>query len=281
MAVEGVAEKLLSEVAAIDKSFAVKAKILGITKHFGEEEVKISGVTYECEPFNAREIAVWINDFESYLAPTVKEVEYDPANGSVKAVRVKPMNMTAALLREKAAHIFVAGQIIKKAMGLTFDGYMAGSDKMGFREIKPCDIMRTTATTETPSDTWSFSFAADEDYWIGYGTDNSTAATIDKYIGMCIVGIANLSDSQVVEQVKFKVGNIEYPPIVLKPTLTLADTPDRIPVKRIPTIILKPRDTVLGKAYSSDAATNELVLIGVTYGKGNKLQNFTVSSVET
>jgi hypothetical protein len=158
---------------------------------------------------------------------------------------------------------------------------MAGADKVGFREIKPCDIMRTTAVTETPADTWSFAFAADTDYWIGYGTDNTTAATIDKYVGMCVVGIANLSDSQVVEQVKFKVGNIEYPPIILKPTLTLADTPDRVPIKRIPTVILKPRDTVLAQSYSSAAGTNELVLVGVTYGKGSKLQNLHVTTVET
>ena len=279
--VSSVAQKIFNELKAIDKNLAIKAHLLGIVKYFGIEEVTISGVTYECEPFNAQEIAKWVNDFESYIAPTIKEIEYNPVTGEVKTVRVKPMNITSALLREKAAHIFVAGQVIKKSMGLTFEGYMAGSDKMGFREIKPCDIIRRTDGTEKPADTWEFSFTEDESPWIGYGTNYANEVTIDKYIGMVIVGVANLSDNQVVEQIKFKVGNVEFPPIVLKPAVTLADMPDRVPAKRIPTIILKPRDTVIGKAYCSASATNELVLIGVTYGKGNKLQNFTVNNVET
>jgi hypothetical protein len=281
MEVVGKGKEMFEKLKSINKTLAIKAQLLGIVKYFGIEEVRISGVTYECEPFNAHEIAVWVNDFESYIAPTIKEIEYDPTTGTSKVVRVKPMNITSAILREKAAHIFVAGQVIKKAMGLTFDGYMAGSDKMGFRETKPCDIMRTSDATETPADTWSFSFSADEGNWIGYGTGYSNPVTIDKYIGICVVGVMNLSDNQVVEQIKFKVGNVEFPPIILKPVVTVADMPDRVPAKRIPTVILKPRDTVFGKAYCSAAATNELVLIGVTYGKGSKLQPFHVTTVET
>jgi len=270
-------------VEKLPGSIKVKLKLLGIDldRDIGVEYVLINGVQYEAEPFTADEIVKWVEHFESYIAPVMKEIEYDPNTGIPMRVKIKPMNITSAILREKARHIFVAGQIIKQSMGLSFDGYMAGSDKMGFRPIKPFDIMRTTDATETPADTWSFSFTADEDYWIGYGTNNANPATIDKYIGIVITGIANLSDNQVVEQVKFKVGNVEYPPVVLKPVLTMSDSPDRVPAMRIPTIILKPRDTVQATTYSSAAATNELVLLGVTYGKGSKLLPLSVSTVES
>lgn len=266
--------------AGLSPSEKKLVQILGIEPYIGAKTVTISGVKYTCDPFDTDEIKRWLNDFTTFLAPYKKEIDVDQS-GNVKT-RLKPMSNIGALLQAKAPHIFVGGQIVRKDTSWgTFEGYMAGADMMGFREIKPTDIMRTDDSTETANTTWEFSFAADDDYWIGYGSNNTTAATIDKYLGMVIVGVANLSDSQVVEQIRFKIGNVEYPPAVLKPALILADTPHRVPVKPVPTMIIKPRDTVLGKAYSSSAATNELVLVGITYGRGQKLTNFAPTSVES
>jgi len=272
---------VLEEVAArgrYGRVLAAYARVLGLEEVVGKEEVRIGRDTYEMEPFTADELMRFINDFISYIAPYKKEIEY--RNGKYVTV-IKPYNNIAALLQAKAAHILAAGQIIKKAgdMGV-FYGYFCNADQYGFREIKPSDIMRTTDTTETPSDTWSFSFSADEGNWIGYSTGYGTAVNIDKELGMCVTGIANLSDSQVVEQVYFKIGNIDMPPIILKPVVTLADSDYRVPVKPIPTMIFKPKDTVFAKAYCSSAATNEVVLLGVTFGKGRKLHTFKPTSVD-
>lgn len=232
------------------------------------QQVEIDGMSFPATPFDEEELGIFDDHYDTLIAPVI-----------YSAGKYVPLNNTAAILQGKKMHVLFAGMVAKRKFNLTFKGYYANTGELGFRPIKPTDVMRNAADPEVCTDTWDFQFAADSDYWIGWKADNLTPIHIDKDCLVIPVAIANTSPSQVVEQIKFKVGDITHKPIVLDTMLTMADTKDRVPIMPIKSMIFSPRDTVHGEAYSAAAGTNHLALVGVTFGLGSFLAPFVQTSV--
>ena len=171
--------------------------------------------------------------------------------------------------------------VAKDKFDAPFTGMSAGDSEIGMQKIRPGQILRTTAASETPSNTWSFSFTADADYWIGYGSNNTTAVNIDKDVLLLCLAMGFTQGSQpVVEEVLIKVGGTEYPVMVVRDAWT-ADNKFKVRAVPIRPFILVPKATCLGQTYSIAAGTNELVMYGLAFGMGRFLRKQEYTSVST
>ena len=168
-------------------------------------------------------------------------------------------------LNEEA--IIGAAEVAKDKLNAAFNGTSADS-QVGVQLIRPGHVLRTTAATETASNTWNFPFTAGADYWIGYGADNRAPVNVDKELLLLIMGVHFGQDSTpVVEELLIHVGETTYPLIVIRPAWAADDR-----VTRFRPILAEPRQKVLGQTYSIAAGTNELALLGLTFGLERKLK---------
>ncbi len=263
-----------------DLIFDYTIKSLNLYSVMDSKDVSIEGIRYKAQPFSLNELRIFIKEFNTVIAPVREIVSFGPTGLSVT---FEPLNNMSAVLRQKAAHILAGGMIAKKKIGggLSFGGYYANVGVLGWRHIKPIDVLRTTSTTETPYDSWSISYSAGNNNYIGYSTDRSTTINIDKNICVVPVAIGNKTvENQVIEQVKFKVGDNDFKPVMLDPMLHFIDSEFNMPVIPMKTMIFPPRGKIFAQARASASGTNQLVLVGVTFGDGGYLTDLTRTTVE-
>lgn len=261
------------------------AKEYGIDKVYQGNQVIIDGISYTAKPLSLAEARIWTAELDTLIAPVKTDITSKKLiDGTLVSIDSKtiPVGNIAGLLREKVQHLYMACMASKVAIDgqLLFTGFYAKPGEMGWRHIKPCDVMRSTAGTETPVDTWEFAFANNDDYWIGWNTNNTTKIDVDKNICVCAIGLATSSANFNVEQVKFTQNTQEQNPIQLKPLMAMADAIEGKRVMGMKTLFAKARALLLAQSYSFAANTCELMLVGVTYGDGKYLTDFTKTSVE-
>ncbi len=229
-----------------------KQAIIDSYPYYLEGNVNVDGVDWTAEPFSEEEVKQWVVQFNRYFATD------DPIG---------------KLFNDRRGHLFAAARIAKSKLAGSpvFAGVEGPSNALLFQELQAWHILRTTGATETPSKSWIMSLTVDEDYWIGYNTDNLSAINIDKELLVVPIAVADLTTNRAVRSLKIKVGDVDRKPIGIK-RLHVAPVGYRVPVIPIPTLILPPKETVLGKVYSDAAVTSgDLFLIGLTYGLGSKL----------
>lgn len=190
-----------------------------------------------------------------------------------------PDSFKAWLYKENMAAIKGGLEVAKNKLDAGFGGMAAGDAEIAMQDIRPGHILRTTGTTETPSNDWTFSFAADADYWIGYGTNNTTSINIDKELLLLALGVwFTQGANPVVEELLIKVGATDYPVEVIRDAWA-ADNPWGIRAMPIKPLLLVPKDTCLVQSYSIEAGTQELVLLGLAFGMGRLLRKQSFTSV--
>lgn len=172
-------------------------------------------------------------------------------------------------LNEK--EIISTAMIAKKEFG-AIKGMLASDSEVAVQLLRPGHIKRTTTTAETPSNTWNFTFTTAADYWIGFGTDNTTAVNISQYLVTVIFGAWWTQGAQpTIEEIYLQVGPTLYPIFVVRHGW-LADNPNRIRAVRFHPILAENRMTVLGQTYGIAAGDQELVLVGLAMGPGRYLR---------
>ena len=172
-------------------------------------------------------------------------------------------------------------EVAKEKFNAQFKGLLAGDNEIGIQLIRPGQIMRTAATTEAANNTWSFSFAASGDYYVGYSTSNTTAANIDKEVLLLVLGVAfTQGTAPTVEELYWTIGQTTYPVSVIR-AAWFADNKNQVRACRTHPMFLEPKQTVLVQSYSIAAATQELVLLGVAIGYGRFLRKTSYSSIAT
>ena len=177
-------------------------------------------------------------------------------------------NSNAVLAGVRAAKKKISGSPV-------FRGSMASSNELGMQLLRPGHIRRVNDNaTETADNTWEFTAtksttAASNQSWLGYGAaDYNTALSIDKRALMVVMGIVGYGSTCPFSEIQIKQGMTDYVVETLEPFLYNADSPEQIPISRIRTRILPPRETLLAKIRSRMAGTYEVGLVGVAIGTG-------------
>lgn len=218
-------------------------------------EVRVAGKEYVGEALTGEEKKLLLHHVYDYLA------------------RGNPFLLETFKLNEEA--IIGAAQVAKEKFDAAFNGTLAEDSQVGVQLIRPGHILRTTATMETASNTWSFSFAAGPDYWIGYGADNRLPVNIDRELLILMMGIDfGQNSTPVAEELLIHVGETTYPIIVIRQAWAADNR-----TARFHPILAEPRQRVLGQTYSIAAGVNDLVLLGLTFGLGSKLRLQSYSSI--
>lgn len=179
----------------------------------------------------------------------------------------------ANLFRDERHLLIAALQVAKAELGgQEFTGLFASDAEIGIQLIRPGHVLRTTGTTETVTNSWSFSFTVAGDYWIGFGANNTTAINVDKRACIVPMGIwFTQGGNPTVEELYVQLGGTTYPVNVIRHAW-LSDNAYNIRACRIRPMIWKPKGRPLVQSYSIAAATMELVLAGVTFGLGDYLR---------
>lgn len=183
------------------------------------------------------------------------------------------LGKTSAFLRnlfeEHRVEIESTLAILKKATGSRFAGAFASDNEIAVQLIRAPYLMRTTGATETPTATWSFAFASGADNFIGYATDNATAINIDKRLALCILGVQFTGNvGSVVDEVLWTHGNVNFPSQVIRHAWT-GDNDFGVRAVGLRPVIVGPKDTLLAAVHTIAAQTNELVVLGVAFAKGD------------
>lgn len=186
------------------------------------------------------------------------------------------------LFRDNLPNIVAGLQVAKSELGAApFRGMYAGDSELALQLIRPGYVLRSTAATETPANDWTFTFTSGNDYWIGFGTDNTTAINVDKRA--CIIPLA-VSWTQgglpTVEEVYVQLGGTSYPVNVIRHGW-YADNPNQVRYARIRPQIWRPKSRPLVQVRSISAAVQELVLIGIAFVMGDLARNQAPASVQT
>ena len=188
-------------------------------------------------------------------------------------------NYLRSLLNFNWQSIIGALQVAKEQFKQPFRGILATDSEIGVQLIRPGHVMRTTDTTETPANDWTFTFTADGDYWVGFGTNNTTAANIDKELLLLLLGVQFTQGNQpTVEELYIQIGETVYAPYVIRQAWQ-ADNPNRVRAQRIHPLLIEPKQTLLVQTYSILAGTNELVLLGLAFGPGRFLRKTSYTAV--
>lgn len=185
------------------------------------------------------------------------------------------------LLKENFQKIAGALAVAKEYFKAPFTGMSAGDGEIGLQKIRSGHLKRTTGTTETPSNDWTFSFASGNDYWLGYSTNNTTAANMDKEACVLVLGLMFTQGAQpVVEELYWQVGGTTYPVEVIRDAWA-ADNDFGVRGIPIRPKLLVPKATYLVQSRCTNAGDNELVALGVTFGLGRflRLQSYSTVSV--
>ena len=183
-------------------------------------------------------------------------------------------------------NIISAAGIAKQRFNAGFKGMLASDSDVGVQLIRPGHILRDTTAAETPINGWrsslvaSGAFTTSTDYWIGYGTNNTTALNVSQYLLMLVVGFQFLQgNAPTVEELLLTVGNTNFPAIVLRQAW-IADNVNRVRAVRVPPILVTPRQTVLGQVYSTDGGLQELAVLGLSFGPGRYLRRQTYAAAD-
>lgn len=214
---------------------------------------------YNGDPLTPEELALLQNQVDTMLA----------ARGS----------FYEELLKESFQKIAGALMVAKAYFKAPFTGMSAGDGEIGLQKVRSGHFRRTTAATETADNDWSFAFAAGNDYWAGFGANNTTAANIDKELCVLILGVVFTQGAQpVVEEMYWQVGGTTYPVEVIRDAW-LADNDFGVRGIPIRPKLLVPKATVLTQTRQTLAGTNELVALGVTFGLGRILRSQSYASI--
>ena len=186
------------------------------------------------------------------------------------------------LFKDNYANIVAGLQVAKSELGAApFRGMYAGDSELSMQLIRPAYVLRTTGATEAPANDWTFTFTSGNDYWIGFGTDNTTAINVDKRA--CVVPLAvawTQGGSPTVEEIYVQLGGTTYPVNVVRHGW-YADNLNRVRVARIRPQIWRPKSRPLVQVRSISAASQELVLIGVAFVMGDLARTQAPSTVQT
>jgi hypothetical protein len=186
-----------------------------------------------------------------------------------------------ALFMDNQALIKAACSVAKKAQGdVAYKGLWAGDTELGVSLILPEHVLRTTGATETPQLDWTFTFTADGDYWIGFGTDNDEAIHIDKRLLVLVLGIQwTQAWSPITEKANFQVGQNTYPYQSVRQGW-MGDNLQHVRFQRLRPMIWAPRDTVLSQTYQIAAGVQEMQLVGLSFPLGNLMSQQAVTTVQ-
>jgi len=185
------------------------------------------------------------------------------------------------LFNDNIDRILGAAEVAKFKFDAPITGMYAGDGEVGLQLIRPSHVLRTTDTTETTQNDWNFTFTTDTDYWIGFGTNNTTAINIDREALVVPLGVMFTQGSApIVEELYIQHGGVTYPIQVIRHAW-LADNPRQIRAARIRPALWAPKDTVLVQVQSVVAGDQELVLAGITFGLGRFLRVQTPTTVTT
>lgn len=176
--------------------------------------------------------------------------------------------------------IIGAAMVAKDKFDAPIKGVLAGDSEVAVQLLRPGHILRTTSTTETPTNDWTVTLTADDDYWIGFGTTNTSAINVSQYLTLLLLGISfSQGSNPVLEELLVQVGNTTYPVIVVRQSWA-ADNPNRVRAVRFHPILAEPRQTVLAQTYSIAAGSQELVLLGLALGPGRYLRKQTYAAAD-
>lgn len=177
--------------------------------------------------------------------------------------------------------ILAAAAVAKLQVGASFTGLSASDSELGMQHIRPGHIMRTTATTETPNNSWSFAqTSGTAQAFIGYSTSNGTAINIDKRAVIVPLAVGFSAGVQpVTEELYVQLGSTTYPVMVVR-NAWLADNLNQVRIARLRPMIWPGRSQVLVQANNIAAQTQEMPFLGVTFGKGDFLRLTSYASVQ-
>jgi len=168
--------------------------------------------------------------------------------------------------------ILLAAGVAKDKLAQAIRGQIAGDNEIGLTHIRPGHVLRTTSTTETPVNTWSIGFTAGNQYWIGMGSTYATAMNISQYLVVLAFGLMfTQGATPTIEEVFPQVGNTLYPGIVVRNSW-LGDNNSKVRIARFHPILMEARQTSLWSVNALQTLTNEMVLLGVTFGPGRYLR---------
>lgn len=174
--------------------------------------------------------------------------------------------------------ILLAAGVAKDKVGQAVRGQIAGDNEIGISLIRPGHVLRTTSTTETPTNSWSFSFSSGNQNWIGYGSSRATAMDVSQYLTLLAFGVMFTQGANPdIEEIFPQVGATLYPGIVVRNSW-LSDNNSKVRIARFHPIIMEPRQTSLWSVNALQGVVNELVLVGVAFGPGRYLRKTSYSS---
>ena len=185
------------------------------------------------------------------------------------------------LFNDNLGKIQGALEVAKADIGGPFTGLSAGDSELGMQIIRPGYVRRSTAATEAITNDWAFTFAVTTDYWLGFGTDNTTAINVDKRILVMPMAVGwTQGPNPVVEELLIQLGQTTYPVNVIRHGW-YADNPNRIRAARIRPMVWRPKSRPLVQTNQVNAGVDQLVLLGLTFGKGDLLRTLAPSTIQT
>jgi hypothetical protein len=186
------------------------------------------------------------------------------------------------LFKDNYLNIVAGLQVAKTELGAApFRGMYAGDSELSMQLIRPAYVLRTTGATETAANDWTFTFTAGNDYWIGFGTDNTTAINVDKRA--CVIPLAvawTQGGLPTVEEIYVQLGGTTYPVNVIRQGWW-ADNVNRIRVARIRPQIWRPKSRPLVQVRVLSASQQELVLVGIAFVMGDLARAQAPTTIQT
>ena len=186
------------------------------------------------------------------------------------------------LFKDNYANIVAGLQVAKTELGSApFRGMYAGDSELSMQLIRPAYVLRTTGATETAANDWTFTFTTGNDYWIGFGTDNTTAINVDKRA--CVIPLAvtwTQGGLPTVEEIYVQLGGTSYPVNVIRHGW-YADNPNQVRYARIRPQIWRPKSRPLVQVRSISAAVQEMVLVGIAFVMGDLARAQAPTTVQT
>ena len=186
------------------------------------------------------------------------------------------------LFKDNYANIRAGLQVAKSELqAAPFKGMFAGDSELAMQLIRPAYVIRTTDATETADNTWSFTFTAGNDYWLGFGTNNTTAINVDKRA--CLVPLAvawTQGGLPTIEEVYVQLGGTTYPVNVIRHGW-YADNPNQVRYARIRPQIWRPKSRPLVQVRVLSASVQELVLVGIAFVMGDLARTQAPTTIQT
>lgn len=181
-------------------------------------------------------------------------------------------DLLTALYQQNLDKIVGAAAVAKNQLSMRFGGAMPSDTEFGIQHIRPMHVLRTTATTETVDLDWTRTFTTDSDYWIGFGTNNTSAINVDKRAVVLPLAVTfSQGTDPTVEEIYHQLNGTTYPVQVLRHSWMSANNP-RVRYAAVRLGLWVGKATVLTQIYSIVAAQQQFVPLGVTFGSGAYLR---------